>query len=66
LVAVRPGSEANELSVRAASPRLTFVVNGTGVATVEDAAPSNGVVGVFGGGDFNDVALERFRAEALD
>jgi len=59
--AVRPGIEPNTLSVQADGQILTFVVNGMEVARVVDAALGEGAVGVFVGGDFNAVALERLR-----
>jgi len=61
--AVLPGAGANELSVQAMGQRLTFTINGTEVARVEDTALPEGTVGIFVGGDFNEVALERFRIE---
>ena len=61
--AVRPGNAPNELRVRAAGPRLTFLVNATETASVEDPALEGGGVGVFVGGDFNEVVLERFVVE---
>jgi hypothetical protein len=61
--AVRPGTEPNELTVQAIGPRLTFLVNGIQVASVDDSALAEGAVGVFVGGDLNDVALDRFRIE---
>jgi hypothetical protein len=64
--AVRPGTAANEVTALAAGPRLVLEVNGTRVAAVEDHALAVGAVGVFVGGDFNEVALERLTVEALD
>ena len=58
--AVRLGGEPNELVVRAIGPQLTFLVNGTQVATLQDSALASGAVGVFAGGDLNEVAIERF------
>ena len=57
---VRPGSATNELKVSAVGPLLTLTVNGTEVASVSDAALSEGTVGVFVGGDHNEVLLERY------
>ena len=62
--AVRPGAEPNVLSVRAIGPRLTFVVNGTQVASLEDATLPAGGVGVFLGGDGNEGRLEWLVVEA--
>jgi hypothetical protein len=63
--AVQPGSASNEVSVQAIGPRLTLRVNGTDVATVEDAALEMGAVGVFVGGDLNDVVLQRLVVQAV-
>jgi hypothetical protein len=57
--AVRPGTEVNHLTVQAVGQRLTLLVNGAHVASVEDAALTDGAVGVFVGGDLNEVVLER-------
>jgi hypothetical protein len=58
--AVRPGAARNDLHVESLGTRLTFKVNGVEVAsrTIED--PGEGAVGVFAGGDLNEVVLERF------
>jgi hypothetical protein len=58
--AVRPGIAENRLEVRAAGPRFTFSVNDAPVAEVNDATLPSGGVGVFTGGDGNQVVLERF------
>jgi hypothetical protein len=57
---VRPGGSPNELAVRAIGTRLTFSINGTEVASIDDDTLSDGRVGVFIGGDYNEVALDRF------
>ena len=57
---VRPGGAANELLVQAVGSQLIFWVNGTEVAKVEDSVLPEGGVGIFVGGDFNEVLLERF------
>src|SRR5207249_1606843 len=56
---VRPGGALNDLTVRAIGPHLTFLVNGTEVASIEDTALGEGAVGLFVGGDFNDVVLQK-------
>ena len=56
--AVRPGGEANQLTAQAIGQRLTLLVNGVEVASVEDPALPMGTVGVFLGGDFNQCTLE--------
>ena len=54
------GSEVNELSVQTRGGGLTFAVNGTAVAAVDGALLDAGAVGVFVGGDQNEVVLDRF------
>ena len=61
--AVRPGAAPNELTVRAIAQRLSFVVNGSEVASAADPTLPEGAVGVFVGGDLNEVVLERFVVE---
>ena len=58
--AVKPGLASNELTVRAIGDSLSLMVNGVQVATRNDAAYSSGRVGLFVGGDGNQVAVERF------
>jgi Domain of unknown function (DUF4388) len=57
--AVKPGSALNELTVRAVGDRLSLSVNGTEVGTRTDSALAVGNVGIFVGGDGNQVALEQ-------
>jgi hypothetical protein len=59
---VRLDSEPNEVQAQAIGARLTLLVNGTVVADVNDATVSSGHVGIFVGGDGNEVLLERFVA----
>jgi len=54
---VRAGDLPNELTVQANGERLVFVVNGVEVASRVDATLGNGTVGVFVGGDGNQVLL---------
>jgi osmotically inducible protein OsmC len=61
--AVRSGAAANQLEARAIGRRLTLLVNGTEVASVEDAALQDGTVGVFAGGDLDEVAVERLTVQ---
>jgi signal peptidase I len=61
---VRPGTEPNELLALAVGPRLTLLVNGMQAASVEDAALTAGSVGVFVGGDFNQVLLQQLTVHA--
>jgi hypothetical protein len=59
--AVQTGGAANELGVRTIGQTLVFVVNGVEVTRQTDAAlPSSGGVGIFVGGDGNEVAVDRF------
>jgi hypothetical protein len=65
--AVRQGTEPNDLLVATVGPRLRFVVNGTEVANMtDDALPAGGGVGVFVGGDLNEVSLESLTVEAAE
>ena len=64
--AVRPGDGAHEADVRAMGPRLTFLVNGTQVAEMEDPAPSRGRVGIFAGGLQNEVIVEQVLIQVPD
>src|SRR5262249_22718318 len=61
--AIRPGGSPNDLSVRAVGDRLTFTVNGTEVASVQDDILMAGGVGLFVGGDYNEVALDHFTVQ---
>jgi len=63
---VRPLGSPNDLAVRAIGTRFTFTINGTRVAAVEDSVLTAGGVGVFVGGDFNEVALDHFTVELPD
>jgi hypothetical protein len=58
--AVHPGTQPNDLTVFARGDQLTFVVNGHKVASQADQTQSAGHVGVFVGGDTNEVILDRF------
>ncbi|HEX8968055.1 MAG TPA: hypothetical protein VF937_09260, partial [Chloroflexota bacterium] len=58
--AVKAGTTSNDISVRAVGSTLSLSVNGTLVATLNDDTFGAGGVGVFVGGDGNQVALERF------
>jgi hypothetical protein len=64
--AVRLGGSPNELSVRAIGDRFSFSVNGVEVAAVQDGTLAAGGVGVFVGGDYNEVALDRFTVQLTD
>jgi LPXTG-site transpeptidase (sortase) family protein len=64
--AVRPGQDVNEVEAWAIGDRLTLVVNGVEVASQVDATLASGHVGVFAGGDGNEVALERLLVRTPD
>jgi Domain of unknown function (DUF4388) len=57
---VRSGGSPNDLTVKAIGNRLSFAINGTEVATAEDPTFASGGVGIFVGGDYNEVALDHF------
>ena len=58
--AVKPGNASNELTVRAIGNTLSLMVNGIEVASRTDAAYASGRIGLFVGGDGNQVALDHF------
>jgi hypothetical protein len=60
---VRTARATNELEVRASGAHLTLVVNGIRAASVDDAELGSGAVGIFVGGDLNEVVLDRFIVE---
>ncbi|MCC6177307.1 MAG: hypothetical protein IT305_18565 [Chloroflexi bacterium] len=64
--AIKPGGAANELQVQVDGDSLVFLVNGTELTRQRDAALSPGALGVFVGGDGNQVVLERVYAEGID
>jgi hypothetical protein len=62
--AVQADALPNTLVVTTRGPGLTFEVNGQIVAVVSfDKLPATGGVGVFVGGDLNEVALEHLRID---
>src|SRR5262249_18578456 len=58
--AVHPGNQPNDLTVRAIGDRLSLSVNGTEVGVRNDSTLSVGNVGIFVGGDGNQVAVDQF------
>jgi hypothetical protein len=64
--AVRTAQASNQLAAQAVGSRLSLTVNGLMVASVDDPALSVGGVGVFAGGDFNEVMVEGLQVQALD
>jgi len=57
--AVHTGNATNDVTVRASGERLSLSVNGTEVAARNDKNLTVGNVGIFVGGDGNQVALEQ-------
>ena len=53
----------DDLIVRAVGPKLTFLANGLVLAEETDASPLAGMVGVFVGGDMNEVLIDRFSVQ---
>jgi hypothetical protein len=64
--AVQKGDAVNQLTARAIGERLSLLVNGIEVATLVDSTLREGAVGVFVGGDLNEVAIEQFRVEVIN
>jgi hypothetical protein len=62
--AVRPGLATNEVAAVAMGQHLILRVNGVRVASAGDAALAAGAVGIFVGGDFNEVSIDRFLVQA--
>jgi len=60
---VRTADARNELQVRAIGEQLEFIVNGEIVARQRDTTLGMGTVGIFVGGDGNQVVLERLLVE---
>jgi hypothetical protein len=60
---VRPTVEPNELMVQVSGADMTFVLNGIELARVANIPLSQGRVGVFVGGDSNQVLLDRFTVQ---
>ena len=63
---VRPGGSPNDLTVSATGTQLTFTINGVHVAALEDDALATGGIGIFAGGDDNEVALDHFSVQLPD
>ena len=61
--AVNAGNGTNTLNVQAIGSQLTFSINGQRVATQSDGALQEGSVGIFVGGDGNEVVIERFAVQ---
>jgi hypothetical protein len=63
---VRPGGSPNDLVLSATGNTLSFSINGTQVASVQDSTFPSGGVALFTGGDYNEVALDRFDIQVPD
>src|SRR5207253_357007 len=63
--AVHAGASENRLDVQLRGAQLTFSVNDAQVAQLSDATLTSGAVGVFVGGDGNQVVLEHFVISSL-
>jgi hypothetical protein len=61
--AVKTGTATNELTASAIGDRLSLSVNGTQVASITEATFSSGNVGLFSGGDGNQVVVDRFSVQ---
>jgi len=57
---VPQGNVTNEVMVQATGQELTFLVNGRVLANLVGAVLRDGGVGIFVGGDLNEVVVERF------
>jgi hypothetical protein len=62
---VHPGAAPNDLQVIVQGPQLRFLVNNSEVFNVSDGALKQGGVGLFVGGDLNEVVGERFSVSRL-
>jgi len=56
--AVHIGTASNELTVAAIGDQISFLINGIPVASQVDTVLHTGAIGIFTGGDGNEVALE--------
>jgi hypothetical protein len=64
--AVRTGFATNQLTLRATGDRFRFEVNDIVVADVTDGVLEDGGVGLFVGGDGNDVEADRVVVRAAE
>jgi hypothetical protein len=64
--AIHPGTGTNELTAQAIGSHLSLIVNGTTVASVDDPALTRGGIGLFAGGDGNEVLVEGLRVQSAD
>jgi hypothetical protein len=64
--AVRPGSVANDLTAQAIGSHLSLAVNGVSVASIDDPTLVDGGVGLFAGGDLNEVVVEALQLQSVE
>jgi hypothetical protein len=64
--AIQPGMAANQLTAQAIGSHLSLLVNGITVASVDDPTLTAGGVGLFAGGDGNEVVVESLRVQSAD
>jgi hypothetical protein len=64
--AVRPGNSENQVTVRVVGSQLSLSVNGTEVASGADGTLRDGSVGIFAGGDQNEVVLTRLTIQTAN
>ena len=64
--AVLRGESSNLLTMQVSGSHLSFMVNGILVASVDDQTLQAGTVGVYVGGDFNEVVLEQLAVQAFN
>jgi len=60
---VPQGGVTNEVTVQATGQELTFLVNGKVLANLVGAVLRDGGVGIFVGGDLNEVVVDRFTVQ---
>jgi hypothetical protein len=63
---VKTGDAPNELTVKMSGEHLIFLVNGVEVMRATDSALTEGAVGLFVGGDGNEVLLHSLHIESAE
>ena len=61
---VRPGTASNAIGIRATGDQLSLLVNGVEAARATDSELASGRVGIFVGGDDNQVSLESYSVQS--
>ena len=64
--AVHPGDAPNELTAKVVGAQLTLDVNGVQVARRVDETLAQGGIGIFAGGDSNEVTLEHLQIQVIE